>query len=356
MRKIIKFQGCYHGWHDAVLRNVISAPDMIGKRDLLSAGMLEETADATLICTSTMPTRWRTPIRAHEGEIAAIIVEPIPHNIGCVRPLPGFLEALRELSNAHGIVLIFDEVITGFRHGLGGYQSFAGVTPDITTLGKAIANGFPLAAVGGKREIMSRFNTAPAAIRSLPVPITVTPSAPRLLSPLSKSWRRRMCHKEVYRLGDRIRAGLTEVMENAGIPPTWRGSAPCSSPISWMAPRATSPTSCRTMPTSSCATARKCVKRGVFKLPMNIKRNHISFAHTDADIDRTLQVGEDAIHTLLRQGVRPEQAKCWSPRRRTCLRQRSRSAPQELKSLGLLTTEHASGGNETARGSLRAAA
>ena len=89
--KIIKFQGCYHGWHDAVLRNVISAPEMIGGRDLLSAGMMAETADATLICTFNDADEVADTIRNHEGEIAAIIVEPIPHNIGCVRPQPGLL-------------------------------------------------------------------------------------------------------------------------------------------------------------------------------------------------------------------------------------------------------------------------
>ena len=190
-RKIIKFQGCYHGWHDAVLRNVISSPDMIGKRDLLSAGMMDETADATLICTFNDADEVEDTLLAHEGEVAAIIVEPIPHNIGCVRPEPGFLEALRELSDAHGVVLIFDEVITGFRHDLGGYQKIAGITPDLTTLGKAIANGFPMAAVGGKKELCRASIRPPAAIHSLPVRITVTPSAPSRPSLPSRSWKHR---------------------------------------------------------------------------------------------------------------------------------------------------------------------
>ena len=93
------------------------------------------------------------------GEIAAIILEPIPHNIGCVLPVPGFLEGLRDLSTIHGTGLIFDEVITGFRHGLGGYQKYAGVTPDLTTIAKSMANGYPVAALCGRADLMDRFQT-----------------------------------------------------------------------------------------------------------------------------------------------------------------------------------------------------
>src|SRR6516162_1273057 len=100
-------------------------------------------------------------LEEHGGDVAAIILEPIPHNIGAVLPAPGFLERLQELATQHGTVLIFDEVITGFRHGLGGYQQVAGVTPDLTTLGKAMANGYPIAALCGKRELLERFNTNP---------------------------------------------------------------------------------------------------------------------------------------------------------------------------------------------------
>ena len=304
--KIIKFQGCYHGWHDAVLRNVISAPEMVGKRDLLSAGIMAETADATLICDFNDADQVADTIAGRPGEIAAIIVEPIPHNIGCVRPEPGFLEALRELCDDHGIVLIFDEVITGFRHGLGGYQVVAGVTPDLTTLGKAIANGFPLAAVGGKRELMARFNTAPGGDTFFAG--TYNGHAVGTVAALAtiEIMETQDVHEQVFRLGDRVRAGLTEIMADAGVPAVVEGFGSVFLTYFMEGPVRNFTDLLRNDADFFVRYRQECIARGVFKLPMNIKRNHVSFAHTDADIDRTLQVAADAVQALLRQGVRPE--------------------------------------------------
>lgn len=304
--KIIKFQGCYHGWHDAVLRNVISAPEMVGKRDLLSAGIMAETADATLICDFNDADQVADTIAAHPGEIAAIIVEPIPHNIGCVRPEPGFLEALRELCDDHGVVLIFDEVITGFRHGLGGYQAVAGVTPDLTTLGKAIANGFPLAAIGGKREIMARFNTAPGGDTFFAG--TYNGHAVGTVAALAtiEIMETQGVHEHVFRLGDRVRAGLSDIMADAGVPAEVEGFGSVFLTYFMEGPVRNFTDLLRNDADFFVRYRQECIARGVFLLPMNIKRNHVSFAHTDADIDRTLQVAEDAVQALLRQGVRPE--------------------------------------------------
>src|SRR5215208_69835 len=140
---IIKFQGTYHGWHDAVLMNVISPADKIGQKDPLSLGMLPEVVEHTLVLPfNDVETLAET--LAQRDDIAAVLVEIIPHNIGCVLPRPEFLSALREQTREHGVVLIFDEVITGFRHGLGGYQQICGVTPDLSTFAKAMANGYPI--------------------------------------------------------------------------------------------------------------------------------------------------------------------------------------------------------------------
>ena len=124
-RLVVKFQGCYHGWHDSVAMNVISRADRVGHKDPLSKGMLPEVTDATLVLPFNDLAAVTRAAEEHQGEIAAIILEPIPHNIGAVLPLPGFLEGLRDLCTREGIVLVFDEVITGFRHALGGYQSVA---------------------------------------------------------------------------------------------------------------------------------------------------------------------------------------------------------------------------------------
>jgi len=134
--------------------NVITPAERLGTRQPLSAGSLPEVIEQTLICTFNSLDDVEKTIAAHKGQIAAIILEPIPHNIGCVLPKQSFLEGLREITRLNGIVLIFDEVITGFRHGLGGYQKICGVTSDLTTLGKAVANGYPISTVCGKRELM----------------------------------------------------------------------------------------------------------------------------------------------------------------------------------------------------------
>ncbi|HET7044948.1 MAG TPA: aminotransferase class III-fold pyridoxal phosphate-dependent enzyme, partial [Gaiellaceae bacterium] len=158
-RHIVKFQGCYHGWHDSVAMNVISLPENVGRRDPISQGGIPEVTEATIVCRFNDAADVECALAEHD--VAAIILEPIPHNIGAVLPQPGFLERLRELATKHGTVLVFDEVITGFRHGLGGYQSICGVTPDLTTMGKAMANGYPVSALGGRAELMDLFSTTP---------------------------------------------------------------------------------------------------------------------------------------------------------------------------------------------------
>src|SRR5699024_4229567 len=142
-KKIIKFQGCYHGWHDYVARNMLSDWDKVGKRDPGSAGMMDEAIDNTLVCRFNDLENVEEMLKKNQGEVAAIIVEPIPHNIGCILPEDGFLQGLKDLCSEYGALLIFDEVITGFRHNIGGFQKVSKVTPDLTTLGKAMANGFP---------------------------------------------------------------------------------------------------------------------------------------------------------------------------------------------------------------------
>ncbi len=147
-RHIVKFQGCYHGWHDSVAMNVISLPENVGRKDPLSKGILPEVIDATIVCRFNDADEVERALVEHD--VAAIILEPIPHNIGAVLPQPGFLERLRELATKHGTVLVFDEVITGFRHALGGYQSISGVTARPDDDGEG--DGERLAGLGARRQ------------------------------------------------------------------------------------------------------------------------------------------------------------------------------------------------------------
>ncbi|MEM9857924.1 MAG: glutamate-1-semialdehyde 2,1-aminomutase [Bacteroidota bacterium] len=150
--KIIKFEGCYHGHGDSFLIAAGSGAVTLGVPD--SPGVTKGTALDTLAAPYNNLEAIHHLIDANEGQIAAMIIEPVAGNMGCVLPEPGYLEGLRAACDQHGIILIFDEVMTGFRLAKGGAQELLGVTPDMTTLGKIIGGGMPVGAYGGKREIM----------------------------------------------------------------------------------------------------------------------------------------------------------------------------------------------------------
>ena len=149
---IIKFEGCYHGHSDALLVKAGSGALTLGEPD--SLGVPESFAQHTLTLEFNNLEQIEQVFRVKGNEIAAIIVEPIAGNMGCVPPVPGFLEGLREACDTHGSLLIFDEVMTGFRVAKGGAQSVYNIEPDLTTLGKIIGGGMPVGAFGGKREVM----------------------------------------------------------------------------------------------------------------------------------------------------------------------------------------------------------
>lgn len=150
--KFIKFEGCYHGHGDAFLIAAGSGAVTMGNPD--SPGVTKGTAKDTLLAPYNDLQAVRQIVAQNKGEVAAIILEPVAGNMGCVLPEKGFLEGLRQLCDQEGIVLIFDEVMTGFRLAAGGAQERFGVTPDMTTLGKIIGGGMPVGAYGGKAEIM----------------------------------------------------------------------------------------------------------------------------------------------------------------------------------------------------------
>ena len=151
--KIVKFEGGYHGHADGLLVQAGSGVATLALPD--SAGVPAAYAAETLLCPYNDMAAIAALFEQRGAEIAAVIVEPVAANMGVVPPAAGFLERLRELSSAAGALLIFDEVITGFRVGLGGYQALAGVTPDLTCLGKVIGGGLPVGAYGGRREVMA---------------------------------------------------------------------------------------------------------------------------------------------------------------------------------------------------------
>lgn len=152
--KILKFTGCYHGHADSML--VQAGSGVAGLAAASSAGVPASVAADTLVARYNSPDEVRAVVAAHGKDLAAIIVEPVAANVGLMRPDQGFLQLLRDLTKQAGALLIFDEVISGFRFCYGGYQNLCGITPDLTTLGKIIGGGLPVGALGGRAEIMNR--------------------------------------------------------------------------------------------------------------------------------------------------------------------------------------------------------
>jgi glutamate-1-semialdehyde 2,1-aminomutase len=155
---VIKFEGCYHGHGDAFLSKAGSGAATLGVPT--SPGVPAATAQATLNARYNDAESVEALLRAHPGQVAGIVVEAVAGNMGCVPPEPGFLESLRRLCDEHGTLLIFDEVMTGFRLGLGGAQEMFGIRPDLTTLGKVLGGGLPVGAYGGRRDLMEQVSPA----------------------------------------------------------------------------------------------------------------------------------------------------------------------------------------------------
>ncbi len=156
---ILKFEGHYHGWMDGALVGYRPVGPQLGPLDappttLGSCGQVANAAENSVVAPWNRIDVLESILDRHAGQVAGIIMEPVLCNSGCLMPLPGYLEGVRDLARCHGALLIFDEVITGFRMALGGAQEFYGVTPDIATFGKAVAGGLPLSVVAGRRDIM----------------------------------------------------------------------------------------------------------------------------------------------------------------------------------------------------------
>ena len=299
-RAIVKFQGHFHGWHDHLLANVISPPDRVGRLDPLSSGILPD-VHAELIVLEFNDLEALERVVAERGhDIAAVILEPIPHAIGVVMPEQEFLTRLRTLTREHGIVLVFDEVVTGFRHALGGYQAISGITPDLTTLGKAMANGYPCAAICGRRDLMQHFNTSDGGVffsgtfNGHPLAMAACLATIEVLEQPG-------FYERLFDLGDRMRRGLEGIIERLGIE-AFASQFGSVFVTYFMAPPAVSYLDLlRNDDELYIDFHRGMLDRGFYMLPMALKRNHISAAHTEADIDRTLEAADEVL-TALAQG------------------------------------------------------
>lgn len=216
-KQIIKFQGGYHGWHDYVAMNGQSSRQMLGSYDPMSDGMLFDAARHTAILPYNDAGAVEDYIRKNPGEVAAIIVEPIAHNMGAVIAETQFLSDLRRISAEHGVVLIFDEVITGFRHALGGYQSIVGVTPDLATFGKAATSGYPIGLVAGRREIMERVGRTGEGAVFMGGTFNGTPSSMAAVKATIEELARPGVYERLFELGAYLRGEIDGIIARHGL-------------------------------------------------------------------------------------------------------------------------------------------
>jgi glutamate-1-semialdehyde 2,1-aminomutase len=305
---IVVMQGGYNGWHDEVACNVMTPLSVIGPRVSkgeypfapLSAGMPSDIARRVHVINfnDLDAVAWAFD----KYPVACLLTEPILQNIGIVKPKPGYLQGLRELCDKHGVVLVFDEVKTGFRHALGGYQSLAGVTPDLATFGKAIANGYPLGAVAGKKEIMDQFDAADAKKRVLIAgtynghPLTVAAA----IATMEKLLREKdTLYPRLEALGARMQAGLERIFKEAGrtVAVGRQGSAFCVYFMDHL-PQCWHDLASHHDMDLDLRYRKALIERGIYHFPLPTKQGSISAAHTEADIDVTLKVTKEVVAEL----------------------------------------------------------
>jgi len=307
---VIVMQGGYNGWHDDVCCNLMTPLDVVGQRVSpgeypyipISAGIPRE--HQKLVHPINFNDLGSVDFVCQKYSVAALITEPILQNIGIIKPESGYLEGLRRLADRYGFVLILDEVKTGFRHGLGGYAKIADVTPDLVVLGKAMANGYPIAALGGRKELMKWFVHPDPSKRVLlagtynahPVPTAAA---------IATIERLFMNDGEVYRhvelLGEEMQEGLEGTLRSLGLEAVVarQGSAFC---IYFMdhCPKDWHDLAVHHDFRFDEDLRRKLIELRIYFFPLATKQCSISFAHTREDIQATLEQVKCALELISR--------------------------------------------------------
>jgi glutamate-1-semialdehyde 2,1-aminomutase len=285
----IKFEGCYHGHVDSLLVKAGSGVATLGLPD--SPGVPKSFSDTTIAVPFNNTEAVARAFESHPGQIAALIVEPVCGNMGCVAPEGGFLEFLREITRLHGALLIFDEVMTGFRVAPGGAQELFHIEPDLTTLGKVIGGGLPIAAYGGRREIMSR--VAPSG----PIYQAGTLSGnPLAVSAGLAVLRHLQAHPEIYSQLNRMGSAL------AACAPSWITVTRVGSMMTWFftEQNVTDYDSAKQCDTGKFGKFfHAMLERGIYLPPSQFEALFVSAAHTDADIARTVEAARESFAIAL---------------------------------------------------------
>lgn len=292
--KILKFSGCYHGHADALLVRAGSGAATFGMPD--SAGVPEAVASQTLVAEFNDIHSVHACLDAEGEHIAAVIIEPVVGNMGVIPPAPGFLEALREATSRVGALLIFDEVITGFRLAYGGVQTQLGIDPDLTVLGKIVGGGLPLAAFGGKRKIMEQLAPLGPVYQAGTLsgnPLAVAAGL-QTLALLAKPGT----YERLEALGAQLEAGLRTALATMQTPA-------CVNRVGSMWTVFFGASVVRDAPTArACHTElyarwfRGMLERGIYLPPSQFEAAFISLAHSEADIEATVRAAGEVMATL----------------------------------------------------------
>ena len=291
---IVKFEGCYHGHADYLLVKAGSGATTFGSPS--SPGVPKSFTDKTLLARYNDISSVEKLYKKYGDKIAAIILEPVAGNMGVVTPEPGFLEALRKITMKNGSLLIFDEVITGFRLNPGGAQSKYGVTPDITCLGKIIGGGLPVGAFGGSKKIMDM--VAPAGPVYQAGTLSGNPLAMAAgLTSLTKL-KQRGNYKRLRELTETLVDGLTDVIEKTGV----KASVTSVESMFTLFFNETSPTDYESALRSNTKKYSKffdnLLKAGIMFPPSQFEAVFLSLAHTEKDIDKTIEAVYKSLKTI----------------------------------------------------------
>ncbi len=292
--KIIKFEGCYHGHADMFLVKAGSGVATLGLPD--SPGVPKSTTSNTLNAPYNDLDAVKKLLEENPGEVAGVMLEPIVGNAGFIPPDPGFLAGLRELTTEHGALLVFDEVMTGFRIAYGGVQERFGITPDLTTLGKVIGGGLPVGAYGGRREIMEM--VAPAGAMYQAGTLSGNPLAMTAGIKTLELLRQPGTYEYLDRITSRLIKGLLDVAKDTG-------HAACGGSISGMfglffteGPVHNYEDAKKSDLAKFSKFHRGMLEQGIYLAPSQFEAGFMSLAHTDEDIERTIEAARSVMSSL----------------------------------------------------------
>ncbi len=293
--KIVKFEGCYHGHSDSLLVKAGSGALTLGVPN--SPGVPAALAEHTITLPFNDIEAAKEAFTHIGGQVAGIIVEPIAGNMNCIPPVPGFLEGLREMCDDYGSVLIFDEVMTGFRVALGGAQAHYGITPDLTTLGKVVGGGMPVGAFGGKREIMEHISPLGPVYQAGTLsgnPVAMAAGLATLKLVMQPSF-----YHDISKKTDRLVKGVLEKARTHEIPMSANAVGGMFGLFFTEEPNITN-----FAQVTECNVDRfklffhGMLNEGVYLAPSAFEAGFVSAAHSEADIDATVEAAGRVLSTL----------------------------------------------------------